>query len=514
MPIARRTFLKQSALAGAAIPFAFWPPIPDHPIQAEQGVSCGDVWADRAVIWSRADRPARMWVSWSPEPSFRKPRTVQGPEVLETSDFCGQVQLQNLPAGRDIYYQVRFQDLKNPTQWSEPCPGQFRSAPAKPGNVRFLWSGDTCGQGYGINPDIGGMRIYDTMRRLKPDFFIHSGDTIYADNPIPPQIQLPDGQVWKNIVSEAKSKVAETLDEFRGNYRYNLLDAHLRAFHASVPVFYQWDDHEVINNWYPQEILNDPRYTETRVAVLAERSRQAFLEYTPIPESRDETGRIYRKIPYGPLLDVFMLDMRTYRGPNGPNRQESSSSDTALLGPQQLTWLKKELAESRAAWKVIASDMPLGLIVYDDYVKKNTFENGANGNGPALGRELEIADLLRFLRREQIKNTVWFTADVHYTAAHYYDPAKARFSDFLPFYEFVSGPLNAGTFGPGELDDTFGPQVLYYKAPPPGQANLSPLSGMQFFGEVSIEGQTKAMQVVLRDVEGRALFTQTLSNEA
>jgi alkaline phosphatase D len=209
-----------------------------------------------------------------------------------------------------------------------------------------------------------------------------------------------------------------------------------------------------------------------------------------------------------------MLDMRTYRGPNGPNRQESSSSDTALLGPQQLAWLKKELAESRAAWKVIASDMPLGLIVYDDYVKKNTFENGANGNGPALGRELEIADLLRFLRREQIKNTVWFTADVHYTAAHYYDPTKARFSDFLPFYEFVSGPLNAGTFGPGELDDTFGPQVLYYKAPPPGQANLSPLSGMQFFGEVSIEGQTKAMQVVLRDVEGRALFIQTLSNEA
>jgi alkaline phosphatase D len=248
--------------------------------------------------------------------------------------------------------------------------------------VRFLWSGDTCGQGYGINPDIGGMRIYDTMRRLKPDFFIHSGDTIYADNPIPPQIQLPDGQVWKNIVSEAKSKVAETLDEFRGNYRYNLLDAHLRAFHASVPVFYQWDDHEVINNWYPQEILNDPRYTETRVAVLAERSRQAFLEYTPIPESRDESGRIYRKIPYGPLLDVFMLDMRTYRGPNGPNRQESSSSDTALLGPQQLTWLKKELAESRAAWKVIASDMPLGLIVYDDYVKKTPLKTVPTETAP------------------------------------------------------------------------------------------------------------------------------------
>ena len=58
---------------------------------------------------------------------------------------------------------------------------------------------------------------------------------------------------------------------------------------------------------------------------------------------------------------------------------------TAFLAPTQLDWLKKRLALSKATWKVIASDMPIGLIVKDD---KTAFENAANGDGPALGREL------------------------------------------------------------------------------------------------------------------------------
>ncbi|TIL18780.1 MAG: alkaline phosphatase, partial [Mesorhizobium sp.] len=74
----------------------------------------------------------------------------------------------------------------------------------------------------------------------------------------------------------------------------------------------------------------------------------------------------------------------------------------------------------------------------------------------AKGRELEIADLLRYIKNAGITNTVWLTADVHYTAAHYYNPDKAQFQDFNPFWEFVSGPLHAGTYGPNDFDMTFG----------------------------------------------------------
>jgi alkaline phosphatase D len=68
--------------------------------------------------------------------------------------------------------------------------------------------------------------------------------------------------------------------------------------------------------------------------------------------------------------------------------------------------------------------------------------------GKPLGRELEIADILGFIKREGVKNTVWLTADVHYTAAHYYDPNKAVFQDFEPFWESVSGPIHSGTSAP------------------------------------------------------------------
>jgi len=139
------------------------------------------------------------------------------------------------------------------------------------------------------------------------------------------------------------------------------------------------------------------------------------------------------------------------------------------------------------------------------------FEAVANGDGPALGRELEIAQLLSFLKHQRVHNVVWLTADVHYTAAHYYDPNKAQFQDFEPFWEFVSGPLHAGTFGPNELDNTFGIDVRYLKAPAAGQVNLPPSAGMQFFGDVQIDAKSAAMTVHLRDINGDSLWHTSLA---
>lgn len=512
----RRRFIQQLSVAAAAASVPSWFYIqrsPELRPLVPGGVSAGDVVQDRALIWSKADRPARMWMDWSTTESFKKFQTIQGPAALPESDFTTKIDLSGLPSGQEIFYRVRYQSLEDLKLWSEPNIGRFRTAPGNLRNIRFQWGGDTCGQGWGINPDLGGMKIYRQMAERKPDFFIHSGDTIYADGPIQAEVKLPDGKIWKNIITEEKSKVAETIQEFRGNYRYNLLDENLRYFNSQVPILYQWDDHEVLNNWYPEEIHNDNRYKEKNVALLAARAKHAFLEYNPIRSTGEDPERIYRRIPYGPQLDVFMIDMRTYRAANGPNRQTQAGADTEFLGRQQIQWLKEGLLASKATWKVIASDMPLGLIVYDDYVNKNSFENGANGNGPALGRELETADLLRFMLHNEIKNVVWLTADVHYCAAHYYDPTKAQFKEFRPFYEFVAGPLNAGTFGPGELDNTFGPQVLFQKAPPAGQSNLSPLAGFQFFGEVNIDAETEEMKVALWDNLGKRLYEQKIAAE-
>ncbi len=444
-------------------------------------------------------------------PEFRNSVTVQGPNAISNSDFTSKLNLTGLPSGQTVHYRIRYQSLEDWQTWGEPAVGSFATPPAVRTNIRFLWSGDTAGQGWGINEEWGGMRIYETMRQTKPDFFIHCGDTIYADGPMKAEVDMGNGEVWKNVMTEEKSKVAETLKEFRGNFAYNLMDKNVRAFNAEVPMIVQWDDHETVNNWYPAEVLNDPRYqNESSVALLSARAREAFFEYSPIRRSVTDPQRIYRKFHYGPSLDVFAIDMRSYRADNGKNDQSEPSEATQFLGKQQLRWLKQQLLASNATWKVIASDMPVGMVVYDDWKTKSTFENLANGDGAPKGREFDIVELLSFIKINNIQNVVWLTADVHYTAAHYYDPNKAQYQDFLPFYEFVSGPLNAGTFGPNDMDNTFGPQVLFSKHPEGGKVNLPPSAGLQFFGQVDIDGESEALTVTLKDLVGSSLYSLTL----
>jgi len=474
----------------------------------EWGAAVGDVTGGRALVWSRTDRPARLVVEYATTAAFRDPRRVIGPAALEDSDFTARVDLEGLPAGQRIFYRARFQDLTDLGAWSVPVNGSFATPSEAPRDVSFVWGADVVGQGWGINREWGGLRMFETMRRERPDFFVHGGDAIYADNPLAEEVKLDDGTLWRNLVTPAKSKVAESLAEFRGNFLYNLMDENLRRFNAEVPIVAQWDDHEVRNNWFPTQVLDDPRYRVKSVALLAARAKRAMLEYTPIRLSASDSERVFRKVAYGPTLDVFVLDLRSYRGPNSPNRQPVMAGDTALLGPTQLGWLQAELRASKAAWKVVASDMPLGLVVKDGPA---AFEAVANGNGPALGRELEIAALLASLQKDRVRNVVWITADVHYAAAHHFDARRARFADFEPFWEFVAGPLHAGTFAPPALDDTFGPEVRFQAVPPDLKPNRPPSEGLQFYGRIRIDARSLVLSASLHDLEGRRLFEVDLA---
>ncbi|QKW05328.1 alkaline phosphatase D family protein [Streptomyces sp. NA04227] len=473
---------------------------------ASWGVQTGDVTTDSGLVWVRSDRPARMIVETSATESFRNPTRVRGPLLGPDTDFTGTTRLRGLPSGERIHYRVLLADPDDPRRTGEPVTGHFSTAPSRRRqDVRFVWSGDIAGQGWGINPELGGFTVFEDMRRLEPDFFLCSGDNIYADGPLTETVALPDGRIWRNLMTEEKAKVAETLAEYRGVYRYNRLDANLRAFSAEVPTIVQWDDHEVRNNWYPGQILDDERYTEKDVDVLAARSRRAFGEYYPLSTLRPggQQDRVHRVLRHGPLLDVFVLDMRTYRNANSTNRQADDT--TGLLGAEQLDWLKRELARSRAVWKVIAADLPLGIVVADG---KTNYEAAAQGDpGAPLGRELQIAELLRFIKHRRITGTVWLTADVHYTSAQHYDPSRAAFKDFAPFWEFVSGPLAAGSFPTVALDGTFGPEQPFLKAP--SKANVSPAETPQNYGEVEIDGASGELTVRLRE-EGRVLFTKVL----
>jgi alkaline phosphatase D len=479
------------------------------------GIAAGAAGTDRAVIWSRCDRPARMVIEYSTTAGFRDARRVQGPAALEGTDFTARTLLTGLPPGQRITYRVQFQDLTDLRTWSRPIEGTFTTpvTAAGGGDVTLAWSADTVGQGWGINPEFGGLKLYETMLRAKPDVFINVGDTIYADQPVQAEVKLDDGTIWRNVVTEAKSKAAETVAEFRGAYQYNLQDEHMRRFNAQVAQVVLWDDHEVRDNWYEtRDLSQDARYRVKSTALLAAHARQAFLEYNPLPIGADDPERIRRVVPYGPLVEVFALDLRSYRGANSPNRQTSMTPAAALMGADQLQWFKTRLAASPATWKIIASDLPIGMVVPDGPANFEAFANG--DDGPPLGREQEMAELLRFIRDRRIRNVVWITADVHYAAAHHYDPARARFTEFEPFWEFVAGPLNAGTFGPNAMDSTFGPEVRFTGIPPGMKPNRPPSAGLQFFGVMRVSRRTRAMTVTLHNLAGEAIFTQEIPPHA
>ena len=513
--ITRRTFVKSASGLFAA------PAVMSRVLQESAaplmpgGVQVGDVTPTRAMLWSATTRAARMMVEVSRDERFTSPRLIEGPAALESSGFTAKLDLAGLTAGEPVFYRVWFDDLARPGLRSDPVTGHFRAAPTAARPLTICWSGDVVGQGWGINPEFGGLRLYETMARHHPDLFIHSGDMIYADGPLEPEVKLDDGTVWKNLVTPAKSKVAETLDEFRGNYAYNLLDTHARAFNSQVPMIVQWDDHDVMNNWSPgTDPTLRPGYTERSIALLAARAKRAMFEYLPIRSHPDEAERVYRSYRYGPAAEVFVLDQRSYRAANGANREETAGPESRMMGPAQLAWLKQSLATSRSTWKIIASDMPLGVLVGDGQVNGvPAWEAWANGPGAPMGRELELADLLSFVKRQDIKNLVWVTADVHYSAAHFYDPKAAVFKDFNGFWEFVGGPLHAGTFGPNGTDPTFGCTPVFNSLPPGMKPNRPPSEGLQFFGTLTIDPRTERLTAALWNLKNDKLWSQELDAE-
>ncbi|APF41316.1 alkaline phosphatase D family protein [Neomicrococcus aestuarii] len=544
--INRRTVVKSAlitsaaaatgALAASAPASAFASPaLVTRRLALPSGVATGDVTSESAVLWARSSGTGRLHATLRALDAdgsalrgrFARSIRLTSGWVTDATDGTAKIMAKDLPSNTRFEVTFSFEDENG--NMGEVKKGSFTTAPgAGVGNGRskgrakgipvetasqsFVWTADTAGQGYGINPEIGGMRGYGAMHAVKPDFFLHSGDTVYADGPISATMKEPNGDIWHNLVTEEVSKVAETLNEFRGRHRYNMMDENLRAMYAEVPVIAQWDDHETTNNWWAGEVLEDPRYTVRDVNTLAARGRRAWQEYMPIADTKAltrgtgfEPDRIYRKIERGAHLDIFALDMRTFKGENTDGLE---THETDILGETQLQWLIKGLRQSKATWKVIGNDLPLGLIVPDGKGQES-ISNAENGK--PLGRELQLARLLKAIKDYDIKNVVFLTGDVHYCAAHHYSPERAAFKDFKPFWEFVAGPINAGAFGPNKLDGTFGPKAVFEKA---GPVMGSPRNGeWQFFGQVDVAGDGSTFTVKLVNANGDVQYTNVLPRE-
>lgn len=517
--VGRRTSIV-AGLSGASIPafgvMSRWPTLVERRRDLTSGVRSGEVTTSSAVVWSRAVVPGRMMVRL--DSGGRRRRLVRGPWTDERSDLTARFHLTGLGPGREYDAEVWFETPEG--ERSAPQRLSFRTAPIHAAAQSIVWSGDQNGQGWGIDPARGGMTTYRTMLDLRPDLFVHVGDTIYADEPLPAtRLVLENGTTWQNELTEEMLVPAEQLAHFRGRHRYPLRDPHVRAFHAAVPSVVQWDDHETCNNWWPGETIDDERYTERRADVLAVRGRRAWQEYQPLPVRRLVPAggdgfvptRLYRKVPRGQHLDLFLMDMRSYRGanPDADPRVVRERLQVGLLGREQEEWLVDSLRRSTATWKVISVDQPLSAPAK----RLHDLDGVANGDdGRPLGREPEIGRVLSAIKRHRIRNVVWITADVHYTAANHYSPERASFTDFDPFWEFISGPLHCSPFTPrpDELDRTFGPEVVFtHGKHEPLPVNIAPRPDNQHVGHLQVAA-TGELTVTLYDGGGAALWQRTL----
>jgi alkaline phosphatase D len=480
----------------------------DANFEITDGIASGDVTDKSAIIWSRVnDQPAQMNVEYDTNVNFTNPLSKTA-LANSSTDFTAHAKLDSLKPDTQYYYRVWFSgsDIENNNNTNSSNNnlsttsniadqievGTFRTAPSSNmttnsgSAISFIWSGDLGSKGYCRNADEGGYSIFKSMQSLNPNFFIANGDMIYADGVCPvqgPIINNTNNQTmtWTNIPGDFKSiedpsvdwnNITEVRSIYMDHWKYNRNDTYFKEFLRNVSIYSQWDDHEVINDfgskWPYWNLFSVNREGYPNIA---KEGINGFLYYSPLDSDNDNGAgnysdtRIYRSFNWGKDLDLFLLDARSYRSQN--HLADTPDSNKTMLGVEQLEWLKQELSNSNATWKVISSDVPISIPTGSNASILGR-DGWANGNETGkysyyTGFERELTDLFRFIDEQSIKNIVFLTTDVHFPASIRYNFDLNNDGNMTEIYELVSGPLRAIRLGAPfpVLDGTFNPSLLY-----------------------------------------------------
>lgn len=451
------------------------------------GIASGDITDNSAVVWSRSNQKAQMHVEYDTNTSFSQPKSTNTTTLNnQTTDYTSHMKLEGLNPDTLYYYRVWFsipplsQANKTTSLTSDVLAGSFRTSPdpSLPSNnksISFIFAADLGGQKHCRQADEGGYSIFEKMKGLTPDFFIANGDMIYAADRCPLQGPSDD---WKNIPGNFSgiadpeinwTNTEQVRDTYLMHWQYNKADPHLQSFLQNTSMYSQWDDHEVINDfgalWPYWNSFNKDREGYPNIV---NEGRKTFFDYSPIERNPEEKNRIYRSFNWGPYLDLFILDGRSYRSPN--SMADTPENNKTMLGSKQLEWLEQGLKNSSAVWKVISSDIPISVPTGANasILGRDGWANGNETNfSSKTGFERELQQLLEFLDNSNIKNVVFVTTDVHFPANILYEVDANDDEDKLIFHELISGPLSAFRFGtPGgapipKLDATLNPKILY-----------------------------------------------------
>lgn len=243
------------------------------------------------------------------------------------------------------------------------------------------------------------------------DLVVQLGDYIYEGSPNPAQLRPHEG-----------TGEPVTLVEYRNRHAQYKTDPDLQAAHAAFPWVVVMDDHEVDNNW-ADEVPQDPA-VQSREAFLARRAAafQAYYEHMPLRRSavpRDIDMQLYRRLIFGDLVDLHVLDTRQYRS-DQVSDDERFDPNRTILGAEQESWVKSALAGPTARWNVLAQQV---------FFSQRDFAEGSavNVSNDAWDNYVAARNGLRdHFVAAGTSNPVVLTGDVH---ANYVCDVKADFDD-------------------------------------------------------------------------------------
>jgi alkaline phosphatase D len=444
-------------------------------LNIKYGIASGDVTKNSTIIWSKSNAQSIMNVLYNKSNNFlnNSSNIVLKTLVNSSTDFAGHMKLVDLQPNTTYYYKVWFTDLNNLSLKSDYKTGKFKTSPNDKDitKINFVIAGDLGGSTLCRQQDIG-YSIFSIMKSTAPDFFVFNGDQIYADGTCNNLTNLVknDYRYWQNI--EGNFKRVNDIDwndqdklnkTFLRHWEYNREDPHFQNFLNETSMYSQSDDHEVIDNygnWFFYEVSKYPNErNKSGYSNLVKTGINYFFEFSPIEKNQENPDQIYRMFQWGKNLDLFLLDVHSYRSVN--TLPDTLQNNKTLYGKQQLDWLMNKLLSSNATWKIISNPIPITIPDCIGYM--HACNNWATNNASnILTFTKERNQFLKFLDERNIKNIIFLTTDVHYAATVKVSQDFDRDGDLFTFYEMTNGPLSVYTIDkPYPLDPTINATYIY-----------------------------------------------------
>lgn len=359
------------------------------------GVASGDPLADAVIIWTRVttDEAQQIEGAWRIATDEQMENIIQEGSFTTGADrdYTVKVDVQDLAGGTYYYYQFEALGKFSPV-------GRTKTAVDADEDEAVRFAIVSCS-----NYEAGYFNAFGRIAKLNElDAVLHLGDYIYeyevgryGDTTLD-RHHLPD----KEIIS---------LQDYRTRYSLYRLDEDFQAAHRAHPFITIWDDHEISNNAYQTGAQNHQPAEEGDYELRKSAARQAYYEWLPVRENEEQ--HLYRNFHYGERVDLIMLDERLAgRSPPADSVKQENfrSAERSMLGKEQLAWLKEQLRNSRAQWKIIGNQVIFSPLDMSALGRPGVVNLDAWAGYPA-----EQEEIARFLQRNTIENVIFVTGDTH-----------------------------------------------------------------------------------------------------